>query len=298
MSKIQEKPNAMLFWVCLFIILEFACSEILIPPPHPFAGVYPLVRYRAFGPQLFSNVTLPLVILTNPELSMEFCLARNLSKLDHLRGKLVGLIYPYFTAVDPQTVLFLWGCAIERMIGVADMVQVAGLLTFATPVNGQLELLFFHSCYNCSVFDPSHLITFPVVQVDARLAFAIWEQYVLRGEPSAVMFPETNVTLVKPDFSAFEVTNSGWGYAFQVVFSIWCLANLVFCVAFLLSKALRSFRGRSRNEGKSVPMLVVLTLSLELICNAWRLSFVVVDPWLTNQIYSEVDKKKKGFSMC
>lgn len=158
---------------------------------------------------------------------------------------------------------------------------------FSNPVNGQLELQFFHTCKNCSFLNRARDIRFPFVQVFSNVTFPIWNTYVRGGNTSAFVFPETIVTLAEPDLSEFETTNVTWGYSFQVLFSLWCLFNIFCCVVFLLSKVKRK---QLNDQGSyTVPLLVILTLTLELICNSWRFSFMVVDPWLCNTIYSEVN---------
>lgn len=153
-------------------------------------------------------------------------------------------------------------------------------VAFRNPFNSDLPQQFWYGCKNCS-FMTGEPIGFPCVHVGAPIAFPWWLAYVgAAGNLSSLPFVgEVNVTLVKPDKSEFEIVNETWGFAMQAILSVWTLANMVFAAAFLLQKLERHWR--------DTPVLAVLTLALEWICNTWRFTLLVIDPWLTNGFYPE-----------
>jgi hypothetical protein len=255
------------------------CALIRIVPPHPWAGEYQLYRYVPFGPQSFSNVSLPFVTLSDPNIALSFC-TRNLTSIIHLRGKLVGLVYPFFTSTDPYEVEFAGGCAYERIVSIAADVGVAGVLFFSAPIDHGLSLLYFARCRNCSVFT-GEAITFPCVYVPTTLGYPMWYNYVMMGNQTFPPFPETIATLIGPDQSYFEWLNQTVGYTFQAILSAWTMINIVLASMFIFAKISRNQNGTR----KHAPFLALATLCVELLCNLWRFTFVCVDPWLTNGIY-------------
>ena len=255
-------------WVC--------CGRLVIPEPHFLAGSYELNRYLRFGPQQFANVSLPLVILSDVAVATQFCFG-NVSALAHLRGKFVGIIFPFYSVVNPFSVFARGGCSTERMIAFAAQVGVAGFLTFQPPISSDIYLMYWHSCKNCSIFTRQP-VTFLCLSVNTPKTYPYWNSYVRRGNLSVPPSNETMVQLEGPDRSAFEVTNESWGYAFQGILSVWALINSCLCVMFLIGKT----------GNRKASFLVVFTLLIELFCNLWRFSFLVVDPWVTNGFYSQI----------
>lgn len=188
----------------------------------------------------------------------------------------MGLIYPFFTTTDVTQIVHRGGCAAERIFGSAADVGIKAVFLFDDPFNSGLQRFLWSRCRNCSMFSG--------VAVDAVCASVgahvgpwtpILVNYVTQGNATFPPIPDVTVTLVRPDQSEWESVAVPVTHAFQVIFSIWALVNVV-----LASLILRFQAAASPRRG-----LAIASLSAELICNVWRFTFLAVDPWLLNSIY-------------
>jgi hypothetical protein len=234
-------------------------------------------------------------VVTDFAVAKGFCLGDNLTLLEPLRGKIVGLPYP--TAFGLDAAVTMWrccchcsflqvpflhgGCAWERMISVAAKVRVAAMVFFDDTINSQSGVAGYSVCHNCSIFT-GEPITFPSVRLfglesySAPLLFDVYLPFI-NGAPniSQPVAPPDVEVVMWPDVSYFEYVNETLGYALQVVYSLWAAANVTLVVIYMSEKMRK----------KQWPWLAIIALSFEGICNLWRFSFLVVDPWLSNSVY-------------
>jgi hypothetical protein len=96
--------------------------------------------------------------------------------------------------------------------------------------------------------------------------------------PPPSYFPPVNITITHPNESIFEVLNRSVGYTFQVIFSLWTFVNAGLALYFIIAKGRLYQLRKAHPHSKNVkpPTLALLALSLELIANLWRFTFVVV----------------------
>lgn len=260
---------------CLFVLVQ---GEIIIPSPHPFAGTYPISRFRSFGWIELSNIPMTLSVVTDVNIAGALC-ANNHSAVSHLRGKLVGLIYPYFTSIDPLQSIARGGCAPERMFSVAMDAGIAGMALFQNPETSGWSQLIWSRCRNCSIFS-GRAIDMPCIFINVVPGTTkapwtqVWIDYVQQGTMASMEIADSNVTLVKMDKGPYEGYAITVGIVFQSIFALWALSNVIMAAVYISFQA----------QVKPHPVLALAALSLELVCNLWRFSFFLVDPWLMNSI--------------
>lgn len=284
-------------WRLLIVsaLMAMTAGNIIIPPPHPFAGEYPLTVFYSFGWREFANVEREMVTLTTIETSLLLCVGfprlPQLGNMTGVEGKVVGYVFPIVTASNPGHGLVnnngVPGCAYELMVSNCELAGCAGMVRFFSAeddflFNSPVVPQFWWSCLNCSYLNPAHpAIDFPVTQA-AVGPVMLPLFYAILSPPNAsippIVFPVVNVTMTS-DISNFQYIGATFGLFAQVFLSLWALVNVVLAI-YLLVLQLR--RGKRQTV---YPTLAITTLALEAWCNFCRLPVLLVDPFFAWGIY-------------
>ena len=107
------------------------------------------------------------------------------------------------------------------------LVGVRAAIWFDDTINAQSGVSAYSHCHNCSLFTGEPIL-FPCLRLfglewySVPRLFEHFMPFILGINNNPVSRVDlVNVTIEGPDVSYFEAVNQSWGYAMQVIYSLW-----------------------------------------------------------------------------